>query len=114
MNGIRGRVDDIAHPHAGRISLVDAVDIEVGKGCVRVDDLRRGGGQHYTFDVGETHFAKASLRTMTDFCVLEVDQLDQQVAKICGDVRANQMNLGISKRKVCGGRSPGQPIDING
>lgn len=82
MDGICGLVDDIAHPYAGPGSLVDAVDIEVRERCVRLDHLRGGGGQHYRFDVVETHFAKPSLWTITEFRALNVDQLDQQVAKI--------------------------------
>lgn len=82
MDGICGLVDDIAHPNAGRISLVDAVHIEVGEGSVRGDHLRSGGGQHYSFDIVKTHFAKPSLWTITDCRGLDVNQLDQQVAKI--------------------------------
>lgn len=48
-------VIDVAHPDAGAVSLIDAVDEEVGKERVGVDRLGGSHCQQHGFEVGEMH-----------------------------------------------------------
>lgn len=55
MNRVSRFVIDIAHADASAVSLIDAIDVEVGEASVRVDHLGRSNCQQNRFDVGEVH-----------------------------------------------------------
>lgn len=55
MNRVSRFVIDVAHADASAVSLIDAIDVEVGEASVRVDRLGRSNCQQNRFDVGEVH-----------------------------------------------------------
>lgn len=55
MDRVRRLVIDIAHADASAVSLIDAIDKEVGETSVCVDGLSGSNGQQNRFEVGEMH-----------------------------------------------------------